>query len=70
MRSFLAFGARTTIPIWAMLWVKHLLGTFFDGPGRFCGNADPQGGVRIPMLLFVTIRLRGLRVLIKPNEGA
>ena len=44
MRSFLAFGACTTIPNWAMLWVKYLLGAFLDGPGRFCGYADPQGG--------------------------
>ena len=48
MRSFLAFGACTTIPIWAMLWLYKVLGTFFDGLGRFLGFADPQRGVREP----------------------
>ena len=60
MRSFLAFGACTTIPIWAMLWLYKVLGTFFDGLGRFLGFADPQRGVREPVFSLRTICLRGL----------
>ena len=56
----LAFGACTTIPIWAMLWAIQVVGTFFDGLGRFLGFADPQRGVREPVFSLRTICLRGL----------
>ena len=46
MQPFLAPGACTTIPIWAILSLSEVSRTVFDGLWRILLLPDPQLGVR------------------------